>query len=118
MTDAEEFLQDAIELIEDSGNDLTLQQFTYGYDASELKNTLIPDPPIPFKGAFEAYQNEEIGGQVQAGDIKVIAYHVDGVTYKIDQDKVIFDGVTYTLKNVSPVATQNQIIINELQLRR
>ena len=115
---SDRMLKTAIRLIDKFGNDLILKQFTTGYDPIANKNTTTPLPEVALIGAFEKYESEEIGGQVQTGDIKALIYHIDGVEYNIDSDKIEFDGVDYTLKNVSPVATQNQVVINELQLRR
>lgn len=116
---SDDMLATAIELIDEFGNNIILQKASsQTYNPITGKTETVNATPIPIIATFEAYQAEEVRGLVQAGDIKSLVYFDSTITYDIDSDKLIVDSIEYNLKNVSPVKTQDQVIIYELQLRR
>ena len=84
--------------------------------ASGVKSTATTDKSIDVvvdKFAF----NEIDGEQVKSSDVKLVMFNNDDTVPSLS-DKVVMNGVTYDLINVSPVQAGSKVIIFMLQLRR
>lgn len=84
--------------------------------ASGVKSTTSTDKSIEVvidKFAF----NEIDGEQVKNSDVKLVMFNNDDTVPSLS-DKVVLNGVTYDLINVSPVQAGSKVIIFMLQLRR
>lgn len=84
--------------------------------ATGVKSTTPTDKSIDVvvdKFAF----NEIDGEQVKSSDVKLVMFNNDDMVPSLS-DKVVLNGVTYDLINVSPVQAGSKVIIFMLQLRR
>ena len=84
------------------------------YDpATGTTSSVLTETPI--KLIPETYKAEEITGQVQAGDLKMMVI-LDDITPTLD-DKVTFYNVDYSVLNIEPMIFQDVILYHTLQVR-
>lgn len=87
------------------------------YDVtSGVKSTTSTDKLIDVVVDRFAF-NEIDGEQVKSSDVKLVMFNNDDTVPSLS-DKVILNGVTYDLINVSPIQAGSKVIIFMLQLRR
>lgn len=118
MNFSQRMIKTATKLINKYGSTLTLKKpSSSSYNPTTGKVETVAGQEFNFKAHFSQYESEEVQGLIETGDIKVITFYDENITYT-DKDTIVIDGINYNIKNVMPTKAQDQNIIYEIQLRK
>ncbi len=110
-------IKTTIDIINQFGSPITLGTDAiseYNTDTGRIEEVTPPNSRI-VKSVIENYTSQEVGGLINAGDIKMI---ISNEIIPTMNTRVTFNNLDYNIINIEPTFLEGAVVMFEIQVRK